>query len=161
MVQPVLWKLNLKANGISGGFNLLLMGQKQKLLFSAQVLFSSGFSIICPTPAVLGLWDVWSTCSVSLLLFQVTTLITCFVYLVCFSSGFVLVSLYSPWSACFLRGFMFAVSLMVQLLWRTTKGVCDCFMYTGVGGPGFRGCFVHQVEKFLSRIVYVPVCDCT
>lgn len=52
MVQPVLWKLNLKANG---GFNLLLMGQKQKLLFSAQVLFSSGFSIICPTPAVLGL----------------------------------------------------------------------------------------------------------
>lgn len=165
MVQPVLWKLNLKANGISGGFNLLLMGKNKKLLFSGQVLFSSGFSIVWPTPAVLGLWAVWSTCSVSLLLFQVTTLITCFVYLVCLSSRFVLVSLYSPWSACFLRGFMFAVSLMVQLLWRiimkdNKRRLWLLHVYRR-GGPGFRGCFVHQVEKFLSRIVYVPVCDCT
>lgn len=132
MVQPVLWKLNLKANGISGGFNLLLMGGKNYCSLD-KCYFRLVFLLSVQLLQFLGLWDVWSTCSVSLLLFQVTTLITCFVYLVCLSSRFVLVCLYSPWSACFLRGFMFAVSLMVQLLWRTTKGVCDCFMYIGVG----------------------------
>lgn len=159
MVQPVLWKLNLKANGISGGFNLLLMGQKQKtIVLCTSVIFvwffyylSSSFGavgclkhVFCESIVVSGDHTDHMLCLSCLLeltfctcepLFSMECLLPAWLYVCCQFDGTVVM--------------------------KDNKRRLWLLHVYRRGGPGFRGCFVHQVEKFLSRIVYVPVCDCT